>query len=214
MSDTVPKHYSDIVESYEEYVDLQKNKYYSSEREVDLWSEGQTRYIKENFANVEKDKKIIDIACGDGVGLSEFKKLGFQSVEGVEFNEKKYNLAISLGLKVHCLDMHDLSFLEDNSYDIIYSSHTLEHAYYPSVVMKEFHRILKKDGLLYIVLPYPESPNMFQECHGGKYEMGGHIKDDAVSLINFFKKNKFELISKKYDHFRQDEVWMVLSRVL
>ena len=43
---------------------------------------------------------------------------------------------------------------EANSFDYIYASHVLEHLNDPFTIMKELHRILKKNGTLHIKVPH------------------------------------------------------------
>ena len=51
--------------------------------------------------------------------------------------------------------MTDMSSIDDNSYDAIYSSHNIEHLYAHEVplALKEFLRVLKDDGYLIITCP-------------------------------------------------------------
>lgn len=52
-------------------------------------------------------------------------------------------------------DVSDLSQFKDNSVDVVRASHILEH--FPpkqtEAILKEWHRVLKTDGLLYISVP-------------------------------------------------------------
>lgn len=52
-------------------------------------------------------------------------------------------------------DISDLSFFNDNSVDLIYASHCLEHFHYSEIlsVLKEWQRVLKKGGILRISVP-------------------------------------------------------------
>jgi SAM-dependent methyltransferase len=50
----------------------------------------------------------------------------------------------------------DLSQLADESYDLVLSSHTLEHSANPLRALSEWRRILAKEGVLVIVLPHKE----------------------------------------------------------
>lgn len=206
------KTYKDIIASYDEYLTRQTEKYYSSESRHPHWVNGQIRYITEEFATIQKSAHILDIACGDGVGLSCFKQLGFAFVEGAEIADAKIEIAKLIGYPVHRLDMHKLDKLSDSSFDVVYSSHSLEHAYDPPRVLSEFHRILKPEGLLKVVLPYPDV-NAPDDAHGGRYELGTNIPDDAQTTIIFFSKNGFELKSKKFDSFREPEVWLNFTRI-
>lgn len=47
----------------------------------------------------------------------------------------------------------DLSAFEDDSLDFVIANHLLEHLEYPIRGLKEFHRVLKPGGLVYMALP-------------------------------------------------------------
>jgi len=199
--------YKDIVPDYNEYTKLQKTTFCSHEITVPKWEEGQKRYIEETFKDTDRGLKILDIACGDGVGLRSFKHLGFTDVIGIEFNEEKISKALESGYPVYQFDMHDLCIFPDKEFDIVYSSHTLEHAYFPEIVVEEFSRILKPNGKLYVVLPYPDYGD--NKAHGGKFTLGTDSDDDGKKVVDFF--SGFKLIKKKYDSFREPEIWLELE---
>ena len=98
-------------------------------------------------------KTILDVGCGQGVAFPYFKKLG------LDFT------AITLGLdyqvcrreypkdKVHEMDMHFLDF-PDESFDMVYARHILEHSTMPLLALMEWHRV-SKDRLV-VVIPSPK----------------------------------------------------------
>lgn len=204
--------YPEIVKDYSEYVALQKGKYCSHEVDYPHWELGQRRYLDKAFGSVPRDAKIIDIACGDGVGLRHFRELGFTDIAGVEFNAAKAKKAAEAGYYVYQHDMHDLGDIPDCSYDIVYSSHTLEHAYNPKAVIREFRRILRSPGSLFVVLPYPDRTNRNDEAHGGKFELGTHILDNGKALVQVFVDQGFLLAKKSFDYYREDEIWLVFRK--
>lgn len=205
-------YYSDIVTSYKEYQKLQKNTFCSFESENIKYKMGQQRCIKRLFSTTNRQKRILDIACGDGVGLREFKKLRFKNVIGVEFNDKKLIPARKIGYQVLNLDMHNLSRIRSRSVDIVYSSHTLEHSYYPDKVIKELHRVLIPSGKLYVILPYPDIRKASLKAHGARLELGTNVSDNGVRVVNYFEKCGFSLLKKTFDSFREPEIWLVLKR--
>lgn len=207
-----PKYYHDIVGNYEKYIYYQTEKFRSFESSNPKWSEGQRRYLKSEFGNYRRDSMILDIACGDGVGLKVFKEMGFKNVVGVELSDKKIEKAKESGYRVIKADMHNLDIFDNDYFDIIYSSHTLEHAYKPGTVIKEFYRILKKEGMLHIVLPYPDITRDNEEAHGGKYELGTNIEDKGETVIKYFNKYGFSLVEKKFDDFREPEIWLTFKK--
>ena len=48
--------------------------------------------------------------------------------------------------KTYIGEQGDLSFIEDDEFDFLLSSHTLEHSANPLKVIFEFKRIIKKNG--------------------------------------------------------------------
>jgi SAM-dependent methyltransferase len=48
----------------------------------------------------------------------------------------------------------DLSFIPSSSYDLVLSSHTLEHVANPLLALREWIRVLREHGLLVLVLPH------------------------------------------------------------
>ncbi|MBI3558769.1 class I SAM-dependent methyltransferase [Candidatus Gottesmanbacteria bacterium] len=204
--------YSDIVKNYTEYQKLQKDTFCSFESENTKYRMGQQRCIKRLFSGTNRQKRILDIACGDGVGLREFKKLGFKNVIGVEFNDKKLILAGKIGYRVLNSDMHNLSSIGSHCVDIVYSSHTLEHAYYPDKVIRELYRVLVPAGRLYVILPYPDTRKASLKAHGARLELGTNVSDNGVGVVNYFKKHGFSLLKKTFDSFREPEIWLALKR--
>jgi SAM-dependent methyltransferase len=202
--------YKEIIPTYEEYLKIQIQDNDIEEDMYPKWVEGQYRYVQNAFASVDRTAKILDIACGSGVGLTCLKKMGFTDVVGVELRTQKVDKAVKIGFPVHTVDMHDLSIFPDNLFDIVYSSHTLEHAYEPSKVLFEFYRILKSQALLKVVLPYPDNGTL--KVHGAKFELGTATLDDGHTIIAYFQTHGFELIDKHYDTFREPEIWLTFRK--
>lgn len=197
-----------------EYIDLQIVKYHSFESDLPRWKEGQKRFL-EDFFEVHTDAKILDVACGDGVGLSWFKDNGYTSVMGFDASERKAERARVYGYPVGVGDMHQLPY-ETGQFDVVYSSHTLEHALSPATVLDEFYRILKPEGILIVVLPYPDGGP--DDAHVGKYILKTDTKsadeEGSLGVINFLSSRGFCCNRVKEDDFREPEIWLRLSKYL
>lgn len=200
-----------ILQNYVNYLKLQKGKFASLESSDPHWSAGQRRFIEIAFSDFVKDLKIMDLACGDGVGLREFKKLGFTNITGVEFNETKIKHAKKIGYPVIKSDMHYLKEVK-GKFDIIYSSHTLEHSLYPKKAVTQLHKHLDDHGLLFIVIPYPDIKIESADAHVARELIGSNIYDDAKSITKFFYKYGFTLVDKFYDTFREPEIWLIFKK--
>lgn len=198
-----------------DYKETQTEKYKSFESEHQHWRKGQERFIHKNFFKLDHDLKILDLGCGDGVGLAYFKLLGFRNVTGVEFCAEKAKKAAALlgpGYSVLEIDMHDLNdfVIDPESMDIIYSSHSLEHTHNPNQVIRNIHRILKPGGLLFVVLPYPDTGP--DDAHCGKKILHSDINDGAAALETTFTVYGFETVSKHFDSYREPEVWFTFKK--
>ncbi|OGM13146.1 hypothetical protein A3A76_01170 [Candidatus Woesebacteria bacterium RIFCSPLOWO2_01_FULL_39_23] len=203
-----PKH----LLKYKDYESIQKNRFCSFESENKLWVKGQIKSINKLFKNVSKRSVILDIACGDGSGLKHFKKLGFNKVVGVEFNHVKAAEASKVGYKVYENDMHDLRIFNNHTFDYIYSSHTLEHAFDLKKATKELFRILKKDGQLIVILPYPDREFYTIKAHPAKFDLGLDKEDKGKSVVKYFENNGFVVKQKAIEYYRQPEIQLILLR--
>ena len=83
--------------------------------------------------------RFLHIGCGTNILAPPFENLDGREFEGVN----------------HVSKTDDLSQFEDNTFDMIYASHILEH--YPrndvERVLKEWVRVVKVDGTIRISVP-------------------------------------------------------------
>lgn len=161
--------------------------------------------MRKIIKDIKQSDLILDCACGDGIGLEELRNLGFKAI-GVDLAEAKLDRARRKNLNVSNSDMHDLTIFDDDHFDVIICSHTLEHAYDPFKVIDNFRRILKMNGLLFIVLPYPDlsdniDVHIAKDILGTSDPVGGENK-----IQTFFEQKGFEIFEKCFDKFREPEV--------
>ncbi len=150
-----------------------------------------TRFVLQKFANVDRDKSILDCACGGGGQMHELRKMGFKNVAGLELSSKfvittKRAKVDYGGVKA---DMHWIPF-RDEAFDCVTSFHTIEHSYYPARLLREFWRVIKPKGRLFVILPYPDSGHE-NDFHVAKYMLGTNILDQGRSVAKFFMANGF-----------------------
>lgn len=106
------------------------------------------------FKNINKGK-FLELGAGNGDMLNQFKNLGFDT-EGLDLDPKAVKNAKQKDLKIYHGDIFSKKFKE-NTYDVIFSSHFIEHVPDPIKVMKESLRILKKDGTFVAITPNTSS---------------------------------------------------------
>ena len=110
--------------------------------------------------------KVLDVGCGDlGYTRGYFLTQGFQWL-GIDknFEDKEQNI-------FKC-EMEDIKIVPDNSIDLVFVCHSLEHSEQPIKALKEFRRVLKLGGYLFISMP----------LHCEKQILGGD--EDHISVFS------------------------------
>lgn len=98
---------------------------------------------------------FLDCGCGDGK-VAEYlvKKLSSSGALGVDICAEKVNLARRRGVSAEVinLDTKELPF-PDNSVDMVFCNHVIEHLFDPDHLLSQLHRVLKKNGILVMTTP-------------------------------------------------------------
>lgn len=100
--------------------------------------------------------RILDVGCATGLFLARFFPASRWQAWAVELSERKARTAAQNGIRVHAGDIHQAKF-EERSFDVV----TVLDAFYyfpdPQWELKEFHRLLRNNGLLVLELPWAGS---------------------------------------------------------
>lgn len=125
-------------------------------------------FPEENFVNHIKvyrfasqfcnNKKILDIGCGTGYGISLLAHSAVSAVgidisrQAIRYARKRY-----LGTNVQFLQMNAESLaFPDCSFDFIISSENFEHLHDQRANLREISRVLKDEGMLLLATPNRE----------------------------------------------------------
>lgn len=111
--------------------------------------------------NSNKKNKIMDVGCGTGLFLKLAEKNGWKECIGIDANSSYIDSYIEdgkPGLKYinstfESLDLNKVG----KDYDCISLWNVLEHLYDLHAMIESFTKILKKDGLIFIMVPNVES---------------------------------------------------------
>ena len=107
--------------------------------------------VLDGFEKFRKNNKMLDVGCGPGLFLIEAKKRGWE-VYGTEFTDKQLAYLKDKGINTLKGKLTNNSF-EDGLFDVIISSEVIEHINNPVEEMQQFHRLLRKGGVVYITTP-------------------------------------------------------------
>ncbi len=123
-----------------------------------------------------KDRKILDFGSGFGVTSNHLAK--FNDVTAVEPNREMLEHRICDNHYEQIIGSIDkLEEMEDGSFDVILCHNVLEYIENRADLIAEFHRLLKKDGILSIVKHNKNGKIM----HKAVFE---NNIDEAIALLN------------------------------
>lgn len=96
----------------------------------------------------------LDIGFGNGSLLFTAQEYGFNPV-GIDLRVSNVNQLKNLGIQAHCSDVGTLTLPYECT--VISMMDVLEHMPFPKVGLSAAHRLLRKDGVLFISMPNSEN---------------------------------------------------------
>ena len=126
-------------------------------------------------------KRILDIGSGTGISLVKFEERGFE-VKGIEpdpENVEKINQILKKGI---C----ENGFIEDfdttERFDIIWSSHSLEHMKDPNICFQKALKFLKDKGIFCVIVPDGDNPFSIKESSQNRFHIYHYSKESLKKL--------------------------------
>lgn len=96
-----------------------------------------------DFTDLSKSD-VLCIGCRDHFELDYFLSKRTRRIVGIDLQSSSPDIVI--------MDMHNMLF-SDDSFDIVYSSHSLEHSYEPKKVVNEILRVARSAAFIAIEVP-------------------------------------------------------------
>lgn len=141
--------------------------------------------VQKFFSGVDNNANILDFGCGLGQNIYRFPNaLGYDiSQFGVEFCCRKGINATS-----------NLSLIADESFDVVFSAHVLEHHPHPKTMLEDMYSKLKTGGKLILVLPH--------EKHGKaqfNMDLNQHLYTwNFQAINNLLLMTGYKILQNKY----------------
>lgn len=133
---------------------------------------------------IDENSSFLDVGCGAGYAMQKAQKDKNCIITGVDPEPNKHGVGryekdrISIDFQILKGFSENLP-LGNESFDVVYSSHVLEHVNDEIKSLKEFNRVLRKDGIVIIGVPTA-----------------------SMALVNLFSQILFTTHIKIYEFFR------------
>lgn len=127
------------------------------------------------------NKTIVDLGCGNR------KYPGSIGIDRIRLENVDVVADLNLGIP-----------LKDNSVDMIFSSHYIEHAKDVLTLIEEIHRVLKPSGIAEIRVPYFNCFDAFTDpTHKNFFTERAFDYFSDESSFNYYSKARFEILKKQ-----------------
>ena len=125
---------------------------YHKVEESNWWFKARRKMIL-SLLKDHKKSRILDIGCASGALIRDLIRNGYSDVCAVDISSEAVKLCKSSGLKnVHRMDASAMDF-KDGEFDVIIASDILEHIKDDLHALKQWQRILKREGRLIVFVP-------------------------------------------------------------
>ncbi len=95
-------------------------------------------------------KTVLDAGCGTGYGAHYLAEQGAASVQAIGFCQAHFQRA---NLHYQVMDLQAMSGFAPHSFDLIFTSNTLEHLPNVRLFLQQAHHLLKPDGVIIVAVP-------------------------------------------------------------
>lgn len=131
-----------------------------------------------------RNKRVLDVACGEGYGSYALLKSGALSIIGLDVSKDAINYASSK-YENYCIvgDAESIP-LQSKSQNVVVSFETIEHLQNPSSFVAECARVLRPRGILIMSTPNKEVSNGTNTFHIREYT----LKELILIIAPFFHR--------------------------
>ena len=158
------------------------------------------KYIK-----LIKWENCLDLGCGDGSLLYALVQNGYldnKEVYAIDISDSRLNLVRKTNNKFQCFanDACNMKDIADESIDFLFTTQLIEHVPDDEKMIKEIHRVLRKNGYMYLSTIFRKWYGWyFYRCNGKWVLDPTHLREytENNQLIGNFRKYNFDLVESK-----------------
>ena len=167
-----------------------------------------THLIEDILPNFDYyNTKIIDVGAGKFDSYSFFKEKYNNIIIGIDISTASLEKSKKEGTGLLNVDAHKIcEIFKENTFDLLYSSHSLEHMFDLPLAIKNCYKVLKNGGYFYFSLPIP----CYNWKHGHWYNV-----NDISTMVKYCTDAGFAMIHSEYSvdgKYRADHEMIALCR--
>ncbi|MBM82375.1 MAG: hypothetical protein CMJ78_17555 [Planctomycetaceae bacterium] len=151
---------------------------------------GLVGFMQQVLPSTDQPARVLCVGCRNGAELDYIEETCNATTQGLDLFSQDNRITVG--------DMHAMPFAND-SFDVVYSCHSLEHAFDIKQAISEFYRLARPEGIIAIEIPI-------------KYELSDTDRWDVGSvsgLLEHFGSQSHEVLKQE----TSDEHVRVVIRV-
>jgi len=194
--------------SYAQYMAMQTS---TPVIQPERYAEAEQKAIKKLFNSIPRDWAVLDVGCASGNGLKYLRSLGYTNLMGIELDERKAKAQDIPYEHIVVADIMDFQPAYERLFDVIYSSHSMEHFYDVEKAIINLKKITSDRVVFLVILPYPDlipSP-----AHCAAPVLGTNINDNGESVRRWFVLHGFVIDDYQFDNYREPEIWLTMRKL-
>jgi len=99
---------------------------------------------------------VLDVGCGKGPALDLFRDAGHRAI-GITASPEDVADCVAAGHDCRQMDQHGMPKEWTGFFNAVWARHIAEHSPIPLFALKEYARVMKPGGLLYLEVPSPDT---------------------------------------------------------
>lgn len=166
--------------------------------------------LKKNYYNDDKSGKVLDIGCGGGFLLKNFKNKGWE-VLGLDIIESsvKYSKNV-LDINAEKIDFEKTGISDlirkFGKFDLVVMTDALEHFFDPEKILNKIYSLLNDNGILFISVPNIESISF--QFIGKEWAIISPLEH-----ISYFSENSLDILLKNSGFLNRKSKYLQYSNM-
>jgi len=187
--------YSNPILPVEKIERLYRKSHFTYDEHVKNLNETYGHYLSLLSEQVPSKNRLLEIGCGNGFFLDHAKILGYRETYGIEPSEHAVAEHSPSSSRKIIQDFFKPNLFPSGFFDLICSFQTLDHLLDPNTMIRESHHILKREGLVLIIVH--DASSLLSRILGERspiFDIEHIYLFDKKTLPSIFEKHGFRVM--------------------